>query len=175
MRRGTRAARPSDGTQIWSAGRAPIGHHVRMVGIGRRVSMLPTATNMPTRGRSVFSLFSKFSGGRVKACHPIAKVISRSILSKTAERQCSTSLPLLACGTTIADFGPNGPKSTFHRFLRSFYTTYGLFALSIRLYRSVKLWSKMGMKRGVTFVRVECIPRMEGWPGFAKSGQIGSG
>ena len=46
-----------------------------------RVSMLPAATNMPTRGRSALSLLSEFSGGRVKACHPVTEVISRSILT----------------------------------------------------------------------------------------------
>ena len=61
-------------------------HRAPMRSIGRRVSMLPAATNMPTRGRSALSLSYKFSGGRVKACHPIAEAISRSIPAASPNR-----------------------------------------------------------------------------------------
>ncbi len=42
--------------------------------------MLLASMNMPFRGRSVQSPFSKHSGGRVKACRPSANVVFRSIL-----------------------------------------------------------------------------------------------
>src|SRR5208283_684543 len=57
--------------------------------------MLPRAMNMPTRGRLVLCRAPELSGGRVKACHPCAEVISRLIL-------CDR----LSCRVIVAAGGP---------------------------------------------------------------------
>jgi len=58
--------------------------------IGRRSGTIMLAEmNMPTRGRLALYPVPRLSGGRVKACHPRAEVITRSILNHSSRSRQS--------------------------------------------------------------------------------------
>jgi len=70
---------------------------------------------MPTRGRPALYPVPQLSGGRVKACHPHAEVLSRSIPGRVARNRCAAVVALLFAALLLCGGAAAAAESSLAR------------------------------------------------------------